>query len=97
MLSVNPEGLALQEASAYRLARVSDQAVAWHLRRNCSVTPRQLALNQRLGTQRVAALHALLDTCIACLDEGADGTAEDAAAPVDESGRHRRRQTQPST
>ena len=57
----------------------------------------QLALNQRLGTQRVAALHALLDTCIACLDEGADGTAEDAAAPVDESGRHRRRQTQPST
>ena len=42
MLSVNPEGLALQEASAYRLARVSDQAVAWHLRRNCSVTPRQL-------------------------------------------------------
>lgn len=42
-LSVNPEGLAVQEASAYRLARVSDQAVAWHLRRNCSVTPRQLA------------------------------------------------------
>ena len=34
----------MQETSAYRLARVSEQAVAWHLRRNCSVTPRQLCL-----------------------------------------------------
>ena len=32
----------MQQTSTYRWARVSDQALAWHLRRNCSVTPRQL-------------------------------------------------------
>lgn len=31
------------QPSSYRLASVSDHAVAWRLRRNCSVTPRQLA------------------------------------------------------
>jgi len=30
----------------------------------------QLALNARLGSERVAALHALLDDCIERLDEG---------------------------
>ncbi|MBN3785489.1 MarR family winged helix-turn-helix transcriptional regulator [Burkholderia sp. Ac-20353] len=29
----------------------------------------QIALNERLGDKRVAALHDLLDGCIACLDE----------------------------
>ncbi len=29
----------------------------------------QLALNERLGAERVSALHALLDSCIASLDE----------------------------
>lgn len=29
----------------------------------------QLALNERLGIERVLALHDLLDTCITCLDE----------------------------
>ncbi|WP_175781749.1 MarR family winged helix-turn-helix transcriptional regulator [Burkholderia anthina] len=29
----------------------------------------QIALNERLGEGRVAALHELLDGCIACLDE----------------------------
>jgi DNA-binding MarR family transcriptional regulator len=33
----------------------------------------QLALNQRLGAARVAALHALLDECMAMLDETEDG------------------------
>ena len=33
----------------------------------------QLALNQRLGTDRVAALHALVDDCLSVLDE--DGAA----------------------
>ncbi|WP_435824929.1 MarR family winged helix-turn-helix transcriptional regulator [Nocardia rhamnosiphila] len=28
----------------------------------------QAALNERLGTERVAALHELLDSCIECLD-----------------------------
>ena len=32
----------------------------------------QLALNAQLGTERVAALHVLLDSCIECLD-GDDG------------------------
>lgn len=32
----------------------------------------QTALNERLGVERVAALHELLDACIECLDEGAD-------------------------
>lgn len=34
----------MHASSTYRFARVSDQAVAWHLRRNCSATPRQLGL-----------------------------------------------------
>jgi DNA-binding MarR family transcriptional regulator len=29
----------------------------------------QLALNERLGVERVATLHALLDACIECLDD----------------------------
>jgi len=33
----------LQQASTQRWAYVGDQALAWRLRRNCSVTPRQLA------------------------------------------------------
>ena len=34
--------VALLESSTYRVARMDNQALAWHLRRNCSVTPRQL-------------------------------------------------------
>ena len=44
LFRLGAETVALQQTSAYRWARVSDQALAWHLRRNCSVTPRQLAL-----------------------------------------------------
>lgn len=33
----------------------------------------QLALNERLGVERVAALHELLDACIGCLDDDPDG------------------------
>lgn len=32
----------MHQSSTYRFARVSGQALAWQLRRNCSVTPRQL-------------------------------------------------------
>ncbi|WP_123296341.1 MarR family winged helix-turn-helix transcriptional regulator [Comamonas sp. BIGb0124] len=36
----------------------------------------QTSLNERLGVERVVALHDLLDACIGCLDEDAeDGTA----------------------
>lgn len=38
------ETVALLDASAFRFARVSDQSVAWRLRRNCSVTPQQLGM-----------------------------------------------------
>ena len=44
LFRLGAETVALQQTSAYRWARVGDQALAWHLRRNCSVTPRQLAL-----------------------------------------------------
>lgn len=38
----------------------------------------QLALNARLGDERVVRLHALLDECVALLDEhGADGDADE--------------------
>jgi DNA-binding MarR family transcriptional regulator len=36
----------------------------------------QLALNERLGVECVAALHALLDACIECLDDNPDGSTE---------------------
>jgi DNA-binding MarR family transcriptional regulator len=38
----------------------------------------QLALNDRLGADRVAALHALLDETIALLDDNEDGGTDDA-------------------
>ncbi|PIG09697.1 MarR family winged helix-turn-helix transcriptional regulator [Comamonas sp. 26] len=38
----------------------------------------QLALNEQLGTERVAALHELLDSCIKCL--GGDKEGDDAKA-----------------
>lgn len=35
----------------------------------------QTALNERLGLERVAALHELLDACIECLNDDADDAA----------------------
>lgn len=32
------------DTSTYRFARIGDESVAWHLRRNCSVTPRQFGV-----------------------------------------------------
>jgi DNA-binding MarR family transcriptional regulator len=37
----------------------------------------QLALNERLGVERVATLHALLDACIECLDDNSGGSTGD--------------------
>ncbi len=37
----------------------------------------QLAFNQRLGSERVAALHALLDDCVAALGDQGDGGEDD--------------------
>ena len=38
----------------------------------------QLALNERLGVERVAALHELIDACVAELDDGSDDDGADA-------------------
>jgi DNA-binding MarR family transcriptional regulator len=38
----------------------------------------QLALNERLGVERVADLHALIDACVAALDDGSDDDGADA-------------------
>lgn len=45
----------------------------------------QAALNERLGIQRVAALHELLDACIECFDEDPNSDAEDNAELVGDS------------
>ncbi|MFU3033310.1 MarR family winged helix-turn-helix transcriptional regulator [Pseudomonas aeruginosa] len=50
----------------------------------------QLALNERLGIERVAALHELLDACIECLDDDPQSAAEDNAESTDSGDRSRR-------
>lgn len=37
----------------------------------------QVALNERLGIERVAALHELLEACIECLDDDAESATDD--------------------
>jgi DNA-binding MarR family transcriptional regulator len=51
---------AVQATDAGRRIRIEGQK-AWK--------QAQLALNERLGLDRVAALHALIDDCMQCLDE----------------------------
>lgn len=50
----------------------------------------QLALNERLGIERVAALHELLDACIECLGDDPQSAAEDNAESADSGDRSRR-------
>ncbi len=50
----------------------------------------QLALNERLGVERVAALHELLDSCIERLDDYAASSGEDDAATTEAEDRSRR-------
>jgi DNA-binding MarR family transcriptional regulator len=59
----------LVEATAAGHAKRAEGQRAWKAA--------QTALNERLGVERVAALHDLLDACIECLD----GDSDDAAAP----------------
>jgi DNA-binding MarR family transcriptional regulator len=58
----------LVEATAAGHAKRAEGQHAWKAA--------QTALNERLGVERVAALHELLDACIECLD----GDSDDAAA-----------------
>ncbi|QET31271.1 MarR family winged helix-turn-helix transcriptional regulator [Burkholderia multivorans] len=50
----------------------------------------QVALNERLGIECVAALHELLDACIECLDDDAESTTEDEAESAGSGIRHKR-------
>ena len=59
-----------------RLVEVTDAGRAKRTEGQRAWKQAQLALNDRLGPQRVAQLHAVLDECIARLDAGDEG--EDA-------------------
>ncbi|MGE4338606.1 MAG: MarR family winged helix-turn-helix transcriptional regulator [Pigmentiphaga sp.] len=50
----------------------------------------QVALNERLGIERVAALHELLEACIDCLDDDAESATEDEAESAGSGVRHKR-------
>ncbi|HSV83133.1 MAG TPA: MarR family winged helix-turn-helix transcriptional regulator [Ramlibacter sp.] len=54
----------LVEATAAGLAKRVEGQRAWKAA--------QTALNERMGVERVAALHELLDACIECLDDDSD-------------------------
>ncbi|HMN82138.1 MAG TPA: MarR family winged helix-turn-helix transcriptional regulator [Burkholderiaceae bacterium] len=57
----------LVEATAAGRAKRAEGQRAWKAA--------QTALNERLGVERVAALHELLDACIECLDDDSDDAA----------------------
>lgn len=59
----------LVEATEAGQARRAEGQRAWQAA--------QTALNKRLGVERVAALHQLLDGCIECLDAGGDDAADE--------------------
>lgn len=59
-----------------RLVEATEAGIAKRIEGQRAWKVAQTALNERLGVERVVALHALLDACIACLDENAE---EDAA------------------
>ncbi|WP_354440987.1 MarR family winged helix-turn-helix transcriptional regulator [Ottowia thiooxydans] len=54
----------LVEATSAGRAKRSETQLAWKAA--------QVALNERLGEDRVAALHELLDACIGCFDESVE-------------------------
>ena len=55
-----------------RVVQASPAGLALRQQAQKSWKRAQLALNQRLGAARVAALHALLDECLALLDDAVD-------------------------
>jgi DNA-binding MarR family transcriptional regulator len=50
----------------------------------------QVALNERLGIERVAALHELLEACIECLDDDAESATDDETELTGSGVRHKR-------
>ena len=60
------------EDARSRLVELTDAGRAKRVEGERAWKRAQLALNERLGPERVAALHALVDECIECLDDGSD-------------------------
>lgn len=60
-----------------RLVEVTEAGQAKRAEAQRAWKAAQTALNERLGVERVAALHQLLDACIECLDEGGDDAADE--------------------
>jgi DNA-binding MarR family transcriptional regulator len=58
------------EDARSRLVEATDEGRAKRAEAQRAWKQAQLALNARLGSERVAALHALLDECIQRLDDG---------------------------
>jgi DNA-binding MarR family transcriptional regulator len=72
-------GWVVQEAGAdarCRVVRATEAGVALRAEAQRAWKRSQLAVNRKLGAERVVALHALLDECVALLDAG-DGEADD--------------------
>ena len=65
------------EDARSRLVEVTDSGRAKRAEGQRAWKQAQLALNARLGTEQVAALHALLDAGIACFDADANANAGD--------------------
>jgi len=69
--------VSVQTGSDQRSRRVQATAAGVALRESAQKAWKraQLALNARLGAERVAALHQLLDECLALMDDEAGGDA----------------------
>ncbi|MBS7779196.1 MarR family winged helix-turn-helix transcriptional regulator [Acidovorax sp. CCYZU-2555] len=59
------------EDARSRLVEITDDGRAKRIEGQRAWKKAQLALNERLGVERVAALHELLDASVACFDDDA--------------------------
>jgi DNA-binding MarR family transcriptional regulator len=67
------------EDARSRLVEATDEGVEKRAEGQRAWKAAQLALNEKLGTRRVAELHELLDACIECLDDHQESAlAQDA-------------------
>jgi DNA-binding MarR family transcriptional regulator len=55
-----------------RVVTITDAGRAKHAQAARQWKRAQLALNERLGNERVVRLHALLEECLACMETGED-------------------------
>ncbi|ATO33567.1 Transcriptional regulator, MarR family [Dickeya dianthicola RNS04.9] len=60
-----------------RLVEVTEAGLAKREEGQRAWQEAQMSLNERLGVERVAALHELIDACITCLDDDADDSRGD--------------------